>query len=175
MKKILSIVLAVALCAAATLTPAYAASADQNSEEALSTQLTFELKNDPTYTVTIPSAVTIEKDGAQVDITAENIANLGAKKVSVTLVGTDYFRNQLVLTGKNDAGRNAVMRYQLVLADNSVIETTGTDTVTGTELASFTEDGTVSYKILPVVAPSTERGVTYSGSVTYGIELTDID
>ena len=66
------------------------------------------------------------------------------------------------------------MRYQLVLADNSLIETTGTDTATGTELASFTENGTVSYKVLPVVAPSTERGVTYTGSVTYGIELTDI-
>ena len=91
MKKILSIVLAVALCAAVTLTPAYAASADQSSEDAVSTEFTFELKNDPTYTVTVPSAVTLDKDGTQVDITAENVANLGAKKISVTLAGTDYF------------------------------------------------------------------------------------
>lgn len=39
-----------------------AASADQDSTEALNTEFTFEYKNDPTYTVTIPSSVVMTKE-----------------------------------------------------------------------------------------------------------------
>lgn len=179
-KKILSTALTMALCATAALTPAYAATADQNSEGSLSTEFTFEMqdevKNDPAYTITIPEAVTIEENGTQVDIKAENVANLGGKKVSVTLAGTDYFRNQMVLEGEAaTAPRKTSIRYQFILADGTVLETKGTDTATGTELVSFTEDGTKSYTVKPVIVPAQIRkGVTYSGSVTYGIELKDI-
>ena len=176
-KKILSLVFAVTLCTAATLTPAYAATADQSSEGSLSTEFTFEMKNDPTYTITIPEAIAMEKDGTPVNITAENVANLDGKKISVTLAGTNYYRNQMVLEGEAaTAPRKTSIRYQFVLADDTVLETKGTDTATGTELVSFTEDGTASYIVRPVIVPSQiKKGVTYKGSVTYGIELKDID
>lgn len=176
-KKILSIALTMAFCATAALTPAYAATANQDSQESLSTEFTFEMpeevQNDPTYTITIPEAVTIAEAGTQVDIKAENVANLGGKKISVTLAGTDYFRNQMVLEGEVESGPRTSIRYQFVLADNTVLETTGKDTATGTELVSFTEDGTASYTVRPVLSTA-KKGITYRGSVTYGIELKDI-
>ena len=79
------------------------------------------------------------------------------------------------MTGKTEDGMNVSMRYQFVLADGSVIETTGgKDQANGVELASFTEDGTGSYTVKPVLAFNVEKGVTYTGSLTYGIELVDL-
>ena len=174
-KKILSLAFAAVLCVTATAIPAYAATADQNSEGSLATEFTFEMKNDPTYTITIPEAIAMDKDGTPVDIKAENVANLDGKKISVTLAGTDYFRNQMVLEGEVESGPRTSMRYQFVLADGTVLETKGQDTATGTELVSFTEDGTASYTVRPVIVPTQiKKGVTYKGSVTYGIELKDI-
>lgn len=155
-----------------------AASIDQASTEALSTEFTFEYKNDPTYTVTIPSSVVMTKEGTQMSIVAENVENLDNQKVSVTIAGTDKYRNQMVLEGKTESGSNASIRYQFVMADGSVIETTGgKDQVNGVELASFTEDGTASLTVKPVISGSSsiKKGVTYTGSMTYGIELVGLD
>lgn len=141
-----------------------------------STQFTFEYKNDPTFIVTIPESVTLTNEGTNFTISAENIANLDSRKVSVKIAGTDKFRNQMLLEGKSDDGRNASIRYQLVLEDGTVIETTGgKDQVNGVELAAFTEDGSVDLTVKPVLAASsaTIKGVTYTGSMTYLIELVD--
>ena len=178
MKKAVSTVLAMAMFASVGAVSVSAASANQDSSDALSTEFTFEYKNDPTYTVTIPSAVTITKEGAQMDITAEDVANLDSQKISVTIAGTDKYRNQMVLEGKSADGRNASMRYQFQLADGTIIETTGgKDQVNGVELASFTEDGTVSFKVLPVLAASSSliQGVTYTGNMTYAVSLEDAE
>ena len=60
--------------------------------------------------------------------------------------------------------------------DETVIKTTGgKDQVNVVELASFTEDGSVNLKVLPVVLPSSSKGVTYTGSMTYLIELVDAE
>ena len=83
----------------------------------------------------------------------------------------------MVLEGKTSTGSNASLRYQFVMADDSIIETTGgKDQVNGVELASFTEDGTVSFTVRPVLSGSSsiKKGVTYTGSMTYGIELKEI-
>lgn len=154
-----------------------AASADQDSTEALNTEFTFEYKNDPTYTVTIPSSVVMTKEGTQMDIVAD-VENLDNQKVSVTIAGTDKYRNQMLMEGKTEDGKNASIRYQFVLADGTVIETTGgKNQVNGVELAAFTEDGTVSMTVKPVISGSSsiKKGVTYTGSMTYGIELVALD
>lgn len=176
MKKFVATLLVSALCVSAGAT-SFAATADQDSAENLGTAFTFELKNDPTYTVSIPEAVTMTKNGAQVDIVAEDVANLDNQKVSVTIAGTDKFRNQMVLEGKTETGSNASLRYQFVMADGTVIETTGQkDQVNGVELASFTGDGVSSFSVVPVLTGSSsiKKGVTYTGSMTYGIELVDL-
>ena len=166
MKKLISTVVATAMCLGFSM-PLAAGTINQDSADTLGTDFTCTVENNPTYTVTIPSAVTISQNGTVVDITAENVANLGDQEISVTIGGTDYFRNQLVLEGEK------VLRYQIIKSDGTAIETTGTDTATGTELAAFTEDGTVNYTVKPVIAASTSKGVTYTGSMTYGISLVD--
>ena len=63
-------------------------------------------------------------------------------------------------------------------ADNSVIETTGEDTATGKEIASFTDNGTVTYTVKPVLGTlnqNLEPGVNYTGTMTFGIELVEAE
>ncbi len=172
MKKLIATVVATAMCLGFSM-PLAAGTINQDSADTLGTDFTCTVENNPTYTVTIPSAVTISQNGTVVDITAENVANLGDQEISVTIGGTDYFRNQLVLEGEASNGQKKVLRYQIIKSDGTTIETTGTDTATGTELAAFTEDGTVNYTVKPVIAASTSKGVTYTGSMTYGISLVD--
>lgn len=178
MKKSIAAILVMAICLiTAASIPVSAGSADQDSTETLGTDLVFEYKNDPTYTVSIPSTVEMTTDGAEMEITAENVAYLDNKKISVTIEGTDKYRNQMVLEGKSDSGRNASIRYQFVFEDGTTIETTGTkDEVVGRELASFTGDGTAKFTVRPIIEASSAiiKGVTYTGRITYGIELVDI-
>lgn len=144
--------------------------------ENASTAFTYELKNLPSYTVTIPESVVITDEGSDVTIEASDVKNLDGQKVSVTIAGTDAYRNQMLLSGKTESGSNASIRYKFVLADDTVVETTGKkDEVVGKELASFTEDGGVSFKAYPVSdnSSSIKYGVTYTGTMTYGIALTD--
>lgn len=175
MRKIIALVLALASVMSLGAMSVSAASVDQSSTESLGTEFTFEYKNDPTYTVTIPSSIVITKDGTQMDIVTEDVANLDNQKISVTIAGTDQYRNQMVLKGNTTSGPGTSMRYQFVKADGTVIETTGAkDEVVGVELASFTEDGTASLSVIPVIV-NLKKGVTYTGSMTYGIELVAID
>ena len=61
MKKTIASLLAASLCLTLLAAPVSAATYDQDSTETPSTAITFDYKNDPTYTVTIPDAVTLEK------------------------------------------------------------------------------------------------------------------
>ena len=102
---------------------------------------------------------------------------IDGKKVSVTIAGTDYYRNQMVLEGNTTSGPRASIRYQIVKSDDTVIETTGgKDQVNGVEVASFTEDGTSTFKMKPVLAvtSSARKGVQYSGSIKFAVELAEI-
>lgn len=139
--------------------------------ESQSTELEYVLKNDPTYTVEIPAKIAIAKDGSDMTIKASNVNYLDGQKVSVSIAGTNYFRNQMVLQNEN----RATIRYQIVKEDGTVIETTGgKDQVNGVEVASFTEDGEVNNKVMPVELPSSTVG-TYTGSITFDIGLVDAE
>ena len=141
------------------------------------TEWTFELKNDPTYTITIPAAVTLTREGTQVNVVAENVANLDGQRISVTIAGTDAYRNQMMLEGVNGKGIRQSLRYCITTASGERIETFGNGKdILGKELASFTADGTVSFTVAPVITAlednsSSYKGVTYTGSMTYGIAL----
>lgn len=178
-KNFIAAILAVALIATASVLPAAAAETNQSNTEAPGTKWTFELKNDPTYTITIPSAVTLSKAGTQVDVVAENVANLDGQRISVTIAGTDAYRNQMLLSGVNANGIRQSLRYSITTASGEVIETIGNGKdILGKELASFTENGTVSFTVAPVITAleansSSYKGVTYTGSMTYGIALVD--
>ena len=145
--------------------------------EEKSTQFTYTKQNDPTYTVSIPAALTLTDEGAPLPITASDVAYLNGKKVSVTIDGTDYYRNQLVLSAKTSKpSYTDTIRYQLIGPSGNIIETTGQDTITGTEIASFTENGTVTYTAKPVLGTrgqNLEPGVSYTGTMIFGIGLVE--
>lgn len=176
MKKFLSIAAALAMLAA-TAVSVSAAEVTPQTEVNASTSFSYEYKFNPSYTVTIPSQVTLTTEGSPVEIKAENVANLDGKKVSVTIAGTDYFWNQMVLTGESEKAAKPTLRYQFIMPDESVVETTGTkDQVNGVELASFTEDGSTIFTVKPVLNnPSTPKGIKYTGTMTYAVALVDAE
>ena len=176
MKKIIAIFAALAMCTTVAVS-ASAATIDQTSQISTDTAFTFEYKYDPTYTVTIPSEVALTTEGTPVEIKAENVDHLDGKKVSVTIAGTSAYRNQMVLEGKTETGSNASIRYQFVMPDETVIETTGgKNQVNGVEVASFTEDGTSTFTVKPVLngSSSIKKGVTYTGTMTYAVSLAEV-
>lgn len=141
-----------------------------------STEISYVQENTPSFNVTIPAALSLSKEGTALDITASDVADLGSKRISVTIAGTDYYRNQMVLSGVTSAPSfSKTVRYQLIAADGTIYETTGTDTMSGTELASFTDNGTTTYTAKPVTegAVNIENGVDYTGTLEFGISLTD--
>ena len=165
-KKLSSLAITAVLSAATFAMPVLAAE---------NTTTSTEFSYVKTYTVSIPSALALSEDGADLNIEATDVADLDGKTVSVTIAGTSYYRNQLVLSAKTSKpSYTGTLRYQLISSDDTIIETTGDDTATGKELASFTGNGTVTYKVKPVLGTTNqnlEPGVSYTGTMTFGIGL----
>ena len=69
------------------------------------------------------------------------------------------------------------LRYQIISQNGEVIETNASTGAVGvgSEVVSFTEDGTKQYQIKPVLAGRYEYGVAYTGSITCGIEIADAE
>ena len=68
--------------------------------------------------------------------------------------------------------QNHITRKRLIGPSNNVIETTGQDTATGTELASFTD----TYTAKPVIGSkgqNLEPGVNYTGTMRFGFGLVE--
>ena len=173
-KKVLAVFLAAVSCMAMSVT-AMAAKSTQ--------KISAVLTADPTYTVTIPATVNMGNDGTTVDVTASEVENLAeGQRISVTIAGTNYFRNQLVLEADRDfvdVNHARTLRYQIISEDGEVIETTGQDTATGSEVVSFTGNETKQYQIKPVIVDANKDrlvvGVPYTGSITFGIEIADAE
>ena len=146
MKKILTSALVGAVCLSLAALPVSAGSATQAGGAELSTNFTFEYANEPTYTVTIPDSLTIEKEGSVMSFEASDVENIGNQKNSVTVAGTDKFRDQMVLEGKTQDGKNASIRYVFELEDGTVLQT-APNNINGTEIVSFTENGTKSFTV----------------------------
>ena len=176
MKKVFASLLAGAVCLSLAALPVSAGSATEAGDIELGTNFTFEYKNDPTYTVTIPDALTIEKEGSVMSIEASDVENLGDQKISVTIAGTDKFRDQMLLEGKTEDGQQASLRNYFEFEDARRIETVGSN-INGTEIVSFTENATKSFTVKPILegSSSIKKGVTYTGSMTYGIELVPVE
>lgn len=173
MKKVIASVLTLAVLSTTAFT-CFAADPnayDQTATEA-NTSIQCSIRNDPTYTVTIPASVSMDKNGTDVAIEASDVQDLDNQKISITIEGTDYFRNQMVLV---DPETRDVLRYQIITPDGEVLETTGTaDQMNGKEILSFTEDGTKSYTLKPVMAFNVVPG-DYAGTLTYGISVVDAE
>lgn len=189
-KSITAVLMAAAMSVCAT-TAAFAASTtdtpvvDENHTSAdFQQKITYSKSESeivPSYTVSIPLTAELQKESSTLSysLALENDTAFvpSGKKVSVTIAGTSYFRNQMVLTGEVESAAKPTLRYQFIMPDESIVETTGAkDEVNGVELASFTEDGSTTFTVKPVLNnPSTPKGVKYSGTMTYAVSLTDAE
>ena len=175
-KKVIAVFLAAVSCMAMSVT----AMASESTQE-----ISAVLTADPTYTVTIPATVNMGNDGTTVDVTASEVENLAeGQKISVTIAGTNYFRNQLVLEADRDlvdVNHARTLRYQIISEDGELIETNASTGAVGVgkEVVSFTGNETKQYQIKPVIVDANRdrlvAGVPYTGSITFGIELADAE
>lgn len=165
-KRVFAAFMAAAVCMATPM----AAMAEEASQS-----LTVNLTAEPSYTVTIPSSVTMGNEGTTVDVSAEDVKNLPeGKEISVTIAGTSGYNDQMVLEA--DTSPRTSIRYQIISESGELIETNASTGAVGVgkEVVSFTENGTKQYQIKPVIAGRYEYGVDYTGSITFGIALADV-
>ena len=164
-KRLFEAVLSAAIC----LTAPMAVMAEESTQN-----LTVNLTAEPSYTVTIPGIVTMGNDGTTVDVTAEDVKNLPeGKKISVTIAGTDKYRDQMVVEA--DTSPRTSLRYQIISETGETIETNAATGAVGVgkEVVSFVENGTKQYQIKPVINGRYEYGVDYTGSIIFGIEVVE--
>ena len=150
------------------------------------TDLSLYVANDPVYTVTVPETVALSAtENTQVPITASDVKYIPeGKKISVTLDRGNGTFGRLYLVGTNEeTGKEYLMTLDVKGTDGEFKSGALEKQIRGMELASFTEDGTMNYELRPAALnypDSTadnlviQKGVHYSGYVTYGIELADI-
>ena len=91
-KKSIAALLCTAVCTSAGVT-AFAA-------ESQDVALSHVVENDPVYSLTIPSSLDMEKNGSEFTFEATGVQYMDGKKISVTIGGTDYFRNQMGFHGE---------------------------------------------------------------------------
>lgn len=80
MKKAVSIVMALVMCAGMA-TVALGDNYHQDGDA--STLISFEWKNDPTYSMTIPESVVMTNEGVDVDFTASDVEYMEGKELVV--------------------------------------------------------------------------------------------
>ena len=95
MKKAVSIVMALVMCAGMA-TVALGDNYHQDGDA--STLISFEWKNDPTYSMTIPESVVMTNEGVDVDFTASDVEYMEGKELVVSISCTDKFRDQMLLS-----------------------------------------------------------------------------
>ena len=98
MKKTITCALTALMAVSSLSLPVYAQDA--------STEFSFVKKNNPTYTVSIPSSLALSEEGTPMTIEAKDVAYLDGKKVSVTVAGTNYYRNHEQLYPHSDLPEN---------------------------------------------------------------------
>lgn len=184
MKKLMALMLSASVLGTAFATPVYAEGVTTSGKS----KITMFQPNDPVYTVTVPETIAIDtKEITEIPITASEVAHLPeGKKISVTLKegsGT-YGRLYLQEVNKPEEENRKEWMMTLMIAGtegkfkNGALE----KQIKGMELASFTEDGTMNFKMYPAALDypdgtgnlAIQKGVQYEGSMTYGIALTDI-
>lgn len=135
-----------------------------------STTFTYELRNEPTYTVSVPETVDMTNEGSEFAIAVSDVQNLAEdERISVTIAGTQAFRDQLLMDNITDG--KGMIRYQIITPDGRLLETTGSN-INGTEIVSFTEEGSKTCTVKPVLSASSSTTLgRYTGTLTYGIEV----
>ena len=123
MKKLFALILAIALMASLTVT-AFAANTEGGS-----TEVSFNV--DPTYTITIPATVELQKVEDNGTVTYENDYTIGAN-AGVRLKKNEYIEVTVVSDFTMQTTEGATLAYSITaggnaVANNGVVATFGTD------------------------------------------------
>lgn len=170
---------------AAVMVCALTAQASAENTSSAQSNITMYQPFDPVYTVTIPETIAIDtKEITEVPVTASQVEHLPeGKKISVTLTKGSGTYGRLYLEAENpDGGKNYLMTLMIKGTDDEFKNGALEKQIKGMELASFTADGTESFQMYPCAFDYPDatnqnlviqKGVQYSGSMTFGIELAD--
>ena len=181
MKKAFTAAAAMAVAVISTVATVSAA-----NTESVRTDLTLYVPNDPVYTITVPETVALSAtENTQVPITASDVKYIPeGKKISVTLDRGNGTFGRLYLEGTNEeTGKEYMMTLYVKGTEGEFKMGALENQIRGMELASFTEDGTMNYELRPAALNypdstadnlTIQKGVHYTGYLTYGIELADI-
>lgn len=150
------------------------------------TDFSLYVENGPVYTVTVPESVALSPtEHTQVPISASNVKYIPeGKKISVTLESGSGVYGRLYMQGTDEeTNEEYLMTLNIKGTDGDFKSGALEKQIKGMELAAFTEDGTADYELYPAsqdYPDSTnknlviQKGVHYSASITYGIQLKDI-
>lgn len=167
MKKLLTIMLALVMVLSLSVT-ALAADITQDSDPKTgNTTVTFNV--DPTYTVTIPATVELEKKTAadetvtyekDLTVSAENVRLLEGKQIQVTLTSDFTLTND---TQNGGAATN--LSYTVTVGDSA------TPIVTDGVVATFGTSTTEQTSVLHFAAANPTYAGDYSDTVTFTIAV----
>lgn len=167
MKKLLTIMLALVMVLSLSVT-ALAADITQDSDPKTgNTTVTFNV--DPTYTVTIPATVELEKKTAadetvtyekDLTVSAENVRLLEGKQIQVTLTSDFTLTND---TQNGGAATN--LSYTVTVGDSA------TPIVTDGVVATFGTSTTEQTSVLHFAAANPTYAGDYSDTVTFTISV----
>ena len=144
---------------------------DQDTDGAASVKLEYNAVTEPTYTITIPQGVQLEKGGSTSTFKAEGVSNLDGGKVVLSITST---RKPGMPEDCPDfalyRGHNYIpYKVQGFYKDGS----SRVISKLNTELMSFDEDGEYRYKVIPSkVVP--ESG-TYWGNITFQFDIVEAE
>ena len=156
MKKLFALILAIALMATLSVT-AFAADYDTTGDKGMN--VTYSVA--PAYTVTIPTDVTIDEDGATAEVSAADVVVEKGEYVSVTLAADNNF----TVT----SGEGATLTYTVtangenVAAGDEILAVNPADGKTGTATITFDIDET-----------AIQYAGTYTGTATFTIAVKDV-
>jgi len=139
------------------------------------------VKNDPSFIITIPSAIELTADGTAAAITVSEMKDMDGKIVSLTLAGTSQSANHLAIK------HNTYLQfayYSITLPSREVVKNDNPSLLGGTafagnepvnylgkELLNFTDDSTKVLTFTALARDALYVGDTYSGSITFGIAV----
>lgn len=166
------------------VTPVFAANTTSGH-----TDITLFVPNDPVYTITVAETVALNAtEHTQVPITASDVKYIPeGKTISVTLKRGSGNMGRLYMEGtKEETGKKYLMTLQIKGTEGVFKSGALEKQIKGMELASFTEDGTVNYEMYPCSQDypqyegkdsnlAIQKGVHYTASVDYGVELVDAE
>ena len=148
MKKILAIIIAAVMIAACTVT----AFAD-------TTDVSYDVQ--PSYTVTIPAAVTLGDSAVEADITASDVILEGGKKIAVELTSASNTASGSTFNAKN--------------GDSTVTYTiTGDEAIAvGDTVATFTANGSKTLTFSAADKSAATVAGAHTETLTFGISVED--